>query len=295
MISTTILAVVFAAELALVALSFNLSYRIVGFANFAHVEFVTVGAFVAVSASASMPLAAAGACGVVAAGALAVGLNLTIFQHLRQTSIGTRMIASAGAAIAIRGLVQYVWGVNVRRFEEPTRTFSIGGTDVSVVQIVIVAASVASVIAFALVLKFTPIGRSVRAVADDLVLTEVRGVRSNRVLNYVWFISGALAGLAGVLIGLDTFVRPELGTSLLVPMFAAAIVGGVGSPFGAILGAALVSGAETSLVSIDVGNLFGSGSHYLGSQYKSVVAFALLIVVLTIKPSGFFGEARTRA
>jgi branched-subunit amino acid ABC-type transport system permease component len=294
MLTSTITAAVFAAELALVALSFNFAYRVVGFANFAQVEYVTFGAYIALETSALMPMWAAGGCAVVASGLLAVVLNLSVFQRLRDASVGTRMIASAGLAIGIRAVIQYIWGVESHRLGDNYTVYTFLGTQISLVQCVIIGAAIASVIVFAAVMRFTGVGRNVRATADSPALTEVRGVRSGLVINQVWFVSGALAGLAGVLIGLDTFVRPELGTSLLVPMFAAAIVGGAGSPYGAIVGAVLVSGMSTALVSIDFGDLVGSGSYFVGSQYKSVVAFSLLIVILIIRPSGFFGERRTR-
>lgn len=295
MLTTTVLAAVFAAELALVALSFNFAYRVVGFANFAHVEYVTFGSYIALTTSDWLPMWAAGACGAVGAGLLAVALNLAIFQRLREASVGTRMIASAGIAIAVRAVIQYIWGVDSQRLGTTTVTYTYFGTNVSRVQLLIIAAAVVSVVVFALVLRYTSVGRNMRATADSASLTEIRGVRSSLVINQVWFIAGALAGLAGVLIGLDTFVRPELGISLLVPMFAAAIAGGTGSPYGAIVGAILVSAIGTALVSIDIGELLGSGSFYLGSQYKSVVAFCLLVLILIIRPSGFFGEKRTRA
>jgi branched-subunit amino acid ABC-type transport system permease component len=295
MVSSAIVAAVFASELALVALSFNLGYRVIGFANFAHVEFVTFGAFIALALAALLPLPVAAAGGAVAAGVLAVLLNVGVFQRLRGASIGTKMIASAGIAVGLRGIIQFLWGVDPLRFDLPTRFVTIGRGQISMVQSLIVGSAIVSVSVFAVLLKYTAIGRNVRAVADNLSLTEARGVPSGKVLNQVWFVSGSMAGFAGVLIGLDTFVRPELGISLLVPMFAAAIVGGAGSPFGAILGAALVSAASTAFVSIDFGKVFGGTSFYLGSQYKSVIAFSVLILILAIRPSGFFGAEVKRA
>ncbi len=295
MFSIAILAAIFASELALVALSFNLAYRVIGFANFAHVEFVTFGAFIALTAAQFLPLPAAALCGSIAAGLLAVALNMGIFRRLREASLATKMIASAGVAVGLRGIIQFIWGEQPQRFDQPTRVFTIGGAQISMIQTVIIATAIVSVVFFSLLLKYTRVGRNVRAAADNLALTEVHGVPSSRVLNQVWFISGAMAGLAGVLIGLDTFVRPQLGISLLVPMFAAATIGGAGNPFGAILGATLVSGAGTAVVSIDFGKLVGGSSHYLGTQYTSVVAFSLLIAVLVVRRGGFFGEQRGRA
>lgn len=292
MISSTL---VFAAELTLIALSFNLVYRMVGFANFAHTEIVTVGAIVGVMLAGVMPLVLAGALATLVAGLVAVVLNIGVFQRFPRRSIGTLMIVSAGVAIAMRGLFQAIFGVNARRYDEPTTVVSFLGVHITLMQLLIILIAIACVLVFAALLRFTRIGRNVRAIADDIELAEVRGVRSSLVVSQVWFISGAMAGLAGVLLGIDTYVTPNMGITLVIPMFAAAIVGGVGSPFGAILGATLVSFFQTAVVTIDFGALVGAGSHFLGSEYKAVVAFLLLIVVLMIRPNGFFGETKARA
>src|ERR1700754_254562 len=128
MIITTL---VFAAELTLIALSFNLVYRMVGFANFAHTEIVTVGAIVGVIAAESMPLVAAGVLAVLVSGALAVVINIRVFQRFPRTNIATLMIVSAGVAIALRGIIQAAFGVNARRYEEPTAAVTILGVHVS--------------------------------------------------------------------------------------------------------------------------------------------------------------------
>lgn len=296
MLTIAVGAAVFAAELSLIALSFNLAYRVLRFANFAHVDFVTVGAYVAFSVSTVAPLWVAALCGTLSGGLTAVALNLSVFRPLQEASVATKMIASAGIAIAIRALIQLFWGVETRRFEEPTKVIEIGGALVTVTQLVIIGTAAVSVLVFWAVLKYTRLGRNLRATADSIALAEVRGVKSGLVMNQVWFISGALAGLSGVLIGLETFLRPSLGFSLLIPMFAAAIVGGFGSPFGAILGACLVSGAQSAVVSIDFGILgLGEGDYYLGSHYKVIVAFILLILILMVRPGGFFGEQKARA
>src|SRR5262249_41672995 len=158
----------------------------------------------------------------------------------------------------IRGVEQMVWGVDARRFEDaPTRTFEIHGAFITLVQLMIIGASIVCVVGFALLLRRTQVGRGIRAVADNPTLAETRGISTGRVRNQVCFIAGAVAGLSGVLFGLDTIVLPQLGISMLIPMFAACIVGGAGSPFGAIVGAALVSAATTASVSIDFGWLVG--------------------------------------
>jgi branched-subunit amino acid ABC-type transport system permease component len=286
---------IFACELGLVAMSFNLSYRVLGFANFSHVEYVTIGGLVAVTVAGHVPIYVAGAAGCAAAGATSLAANEGIFKRLGAASVATKMIASAGAAIAIRGIDQILWGVEGRRFPGgPPRTFHIGGAYVTRVQVLIIVTAIVCVAAFALILRHTRVGRGVRAVANNPALAEARGISTQRARNQVCFIAGAIAGLAGVLLGVDTVVSPQIGIALLIPMFAACIVGGAGSPFGALIGAVLVSAATTLSVSVDFGSLFGSGSYYLGSEWKSVAAFSLLVLVLFVKPTGFFGPERER-
>jgi branched-subunit amino acid ABC-type transport system permease component len=287
-------AAVFAAELGLIAFSFNLSYRALGFANFCHVEYVTIGSLVAVSSAADLPLVVAGALGVAVAGAAATAMNLAVFAPLRSASLGTRMIASAGLAIAVRGVDQIAFGVEARRFPVVPHIFVVRHAFITSVQIAIVCIAIVCVVAFAWLLRATRIGRNVRAVADNPTLAEARGVSSSRIRNEVCFIAGAIAGLAGVLAGADTVVTPDMGVAFLIPMFAACIVGGAGSPFGALLGAACISAATTVTVSVDFGKLVGSGPTYLGSQWKSTAAFLVLVLVLLVRPTGFFGPQQER-
>lgn len=293
--TAVILAAVFASELALLAMSFNFAYRVTGFANFAHVESVTVGAFLALTLSDRMPMWAAAACALVGTGCIAMALNLAIFQRLREASIGTRMIASAGVALSMRAVIQWIWGVNSHRLGDDFQTISILGIELTLVQAITIAAAPVVVALFAAGLRYTGTGRKMRAVADDRNLAEIRGVRSRLVINQVWFVSGALAALTGVLVGLNTFVRPDIGLQLLIPMFAAAIFGGTGNAYGAIIGAIVVSGLGSLLVSVDLGELFGSGSYFIGSQYKAVLAFVVLVLILIVKPAGFLGDQQTRA
>jgi branched-chain amino acid transport system permease protein len=294
-VTAVILAAVFASELALLAMSFNFAYRVTGFANFAHVESVTVGAFLALSFSEHMPMVPAALAALTGTGVVAAALNLAIFQRLREASSGTRMIASAGIALAMRAVIQYIWGVDSHDLGAGTETHTLLGVQITLVQLITIVAAPGVALLFALALRFTDTGRAMRAVADDPDLAEIRGVRSRLGENQVWFVSGATAALVGVLVGLNTFVRPELGLQLLIPMFAAAILGGTGSSYGAIIGAIVVSGLGSLLVTIDFGEFVGAGSYFIGSQYKAVLAFALLVLILMFRPAGVFGEQQTRA
>ncbi len=290
-----IASLVFGCELALIALSFSLSFRVIGFANFAHGELVTIGACAAFGFASLMPLPIAMGMGAVTAGLVGVCLDLAVFRRLEHAEIPTKMIASAGIAIAFRAILQFLWGVNPRMFNRSLVVLSIGGARISVIQVVVVTVTVTCVVLFHLILTRTHFGRCLRATADNRSLVEIRGVNSRRIVSLAWFISGTIAGLGGVLLGMETFVRPSLGQTVLLPMFAAALVGGFGSPYGAIAGALLLSVGQTALVSIDFGSMLGGASFFLGSHYKSVFAFSALVVILLLRPGGLFGEKRARA
>jgi neutral amino acid transport system permease protein len=134
--------------------------------------------------------------------------------------------------------------------------------------------------AIGLVLRLTLLGKRMRALADNLDLAEVAGIDTRRVTMFTWLFAGGLAGLAGVMAGVVTTVRPELGCALLLPIFAAVILGGIGDPFGALAG-----GLGLGLV-IEWPTLF------LGFRWKTAIGFAVLIGVLVVRPQWLFGRAR---
>jgi neutral amino acid transport system permease protein len=135
-------------------------------------------------------------------------------------------------------------------------------------------------VAVGLLLRLTLLGKRMRALADNLDLAETAGIDTERIVLYTWLFAGALAGLAGVLAGAITNVRPEMGFALLLPIFAAVILGGIGDAFGALAGG-LVLG-----VMIEWSTLF------IDFRWKTAVGFAVLILVLIVRPQGIFGKAR---
>ena len=135
--------------------------------------------------------------------------------------------------------------------------------------------------AVGLMLRYSLLGKRMRALSDDLDLAETAGIDTRRIILYTWIFSGALAGLAGVMAGATTNLRPEMGFELLLPIFAAVILGGIGDAFGA-LAAGMVLGVMTEWSTLVV-----------PSQWKVAVGFIVLIVVLIIRPQGIFGTERT--
>ena len=162
----------------------------------------------------------------------------------------------------------------------------IGSVRLSEPQFITIVVAAAAIVAIGLLLARTTIGRTMRALADDRALAAIAGIRVGRVITYTWLISGLLAGLAGVLAGLvQSSFDPNFGFQLLLPVFAAVVLGGIGSAYGALAGG-LVLGLAMELSTWP--SLFGG----VDPDYKTVVAFAILAAALMVRPQGLFGRAR---
>jgi neutral amino acid transport system permease protein len=145
----------------------------------------------------------------------------------------------------------------------------------------VIVVGFAVLIGVGLMLRYSLLGKRMRAISDDLELAETSGIDTTRVITYTWLFAGALAGLAGVLAGAVTELTPELGFELLLPIFAAVIVGGIGDPFGALAGG------------ITLGVVTEWSTMFVDSRWKTSVAFVVLVVVLVIRPQGIFGKAKS--
>jgi branched-subunit amino acid ABC-type transport system permease component len=139
----------------------------------------------------------------------------------------------------------------------------------------------------------TSAGRILRCCADDPELARSRGINTSYVITGVWFASGAFAALGGAMVGLESYISPQLGNSVLIPVLAAATVGGLGSARGALLGALLVATVQNLLLYVDWGRIFGTHWH-VAATYKSGLAIAVLVLVLLIRPQGLFGRTEVR-
>jgi branched-chain amino acid transport system permease protein len=147
---------------------------------------------------------------------------------------------------------------------------------------------------FFCVLYGTPVGRAIRCVSANSELAEASGINSRRVVGAVIAVAGSMAGLGGVLLASDTIVSLDIGNILLLPVFAAVVMGGIGSPVGALAAAVLLALVENVMLQINFG-LFSSGSVYVPVNYRSAVGFVALILVMLIRPQGLFGFGGRRA
>jgi neutral amino acid transport system permease protein len=271
---------------ALGAVGLTLVYGILKLVNFAHGDFLTFGAYMAFLANVSwgLPLAAALLFAMALTAMLGLLFERAMWGPMRQRKAGLLqlLLMAIGLAFLIRNAIQFAWGTEVRSLHvNVTASLEFLGLRIGRTELIVIAVGVAVLVAVGLLLRLTLLGKRMRALADNLDLAETAGIDTERVVLYTWLFAGGLAGLAGVLAGAITNVRPEMGFGLLLPIFAAVILGGIGDAFGALVGG-LVLG-----VMIEWSTLF------IDFRWKTAVGFAVLILVLIVRPQGIFGKART--
>ena len=266
--------------IALAAVGLTLTYGILRLANFAHGDFMTLGAYLTLLANTSginiwlsMLL---GAIGTVAAMLISEKLIWSNMRSRRATST-TLIIISIGLALFLRNGIILIWGGSNKSYDIPTSPArEILGIRIPQNQLLVMFLAVVVILALHYLLQNTKIGKAMRAVADNLDLARVSGIDVDRVVLWTWAIAGSLTALGGSMYGLITAVRPNMGWFLILPMFAATILGGIGNPYGAIA-AALIIGVTQEL-----------STPLLGSQYKQGVGLLIMILVLLIRPKGLF-------
>jgi neutral amino acid transport system permease protein len=270
---------------ALGAVGLTLVYGILKLTNFAHGDFLTFGAYMAylVNVTWGAPLVVAVFWAMIATAALGLVFERTLWGPMRRKHAGflQLILMSIGLAFVLRAVFQWFWGTEVRQLDvDNTSSIEFLGLRIGETELIVVIVGIAVLVAVGAVLRFTLLGKRMRALSDDLDLAETSGIDTRRVILYTWLFSGALAGLAGVMAGSITDLRPELGFELLLPIFAAVILGGIGDAFGA-LAAGLVLGVMTEWSTL-----------VIDPRWKVAVGFVVLVVVLIIRPQGIFGKAR---
>ncbi len=289
--------------IALGAIGLTLVYGILKLGNFAHGDYMALGAYVAFfivdgvlprvgiegaglgpftfgfPVLIALPLSAM----VVALGAIA--LDLLIYRRLRGRGASTAilMMASLGVAIAIRGLVQLIWTGDTQHYPRESRQVFHLPMDVRIPPDGMFVALVAVILVAGvyLLLTYTKMGKAMRATSDNPTLALVSGINTKQVVWWTSGIGGALAAIAGVLLAVvQAQLLPIMGWKFLIPLFAAVILGGIGNPYGALIGALVVG------VSMEM------STQWINPSYKPAVAFAIMIGVLLARPRGIFGDAQ---
>ena len=267
---------------ALPALALTLVMGVARFPNAATGDYMTVSAYagIGVQALGATSIVVAGLCAVAAGAAISVIFYLWVFRALRGRPPVASLVAAIGVAFFARSMLTLFVGHDQQTFNMPlVRAWNFGGVRLLPTDLYVAAiALIAMALLFAL-LHLTPIGRQMRAIADNPDLARACGIRSGQVLLALWAVVGALCALGGMMFGIKAVVSPELGWELLIPAFAAMILGGIGSPLGAVAGGVLLGIASELSVP------------FVGPSYKIAVAFALLLLVLLLRPRGLFGKA----
>lgn len=267
------------------ALAITLLFGVLKFPNFAVGSMMTVAAYMAFALNAQLgwPLVPATAAAALAMGVLCIGMDQVTFRPLRERGGITLMVASLGLGFILENIARFAYGNSARSFAiELARPFRIAGVRMNHEQILTLGVSTAAMLLMYVLLTRMPMGRAMRAVADNPSLALVRGIESPRVIRWTWFITGMLLAVGGVLIGMDRALEPPMGTNYLISVFAAAILGGLGSPLGAFVGA-LVIGVVSELSTL-----------VMPPNYRIGVPLCALALILIFRPQGLFGQPYIR-
>ena len=276
---------------AIAAVGVSLVYGILRLVNFAYGDMMAFGALITfgVNGPLHQSMLLAVAAGMAATAALSVALDLVLWKPLRSRRAGfmSLFLASIGLALVLRQLLLFVAGSGPKSYRiDPFRVFVLGSVRLSEAQAITIATAAVTIVAVGLFLALTTTGRVLRAMADDRALAAVAGIDVGRTTRIAWIISGLLAGLAGVLAAtVEYSFDPNFGFQLLLPVFAAVVLGGIGSAYGALAGGLALGLAQE----VSTWSGFAGG---VNPVYKPVVAFAVLAVALLIRPQGLFGRAR---
>lgn len=282
----TVNGVVSGMTFALGAVGLALVYGVLRLVNFAHGDMLTFGAYVALlfSTTIGLPVVAAGLIAVAVTALLAVGGELVLWRPLRAKHAGLfqLLLVAIGLAFVIRNAIQLAAGSGPQRLDvNVTSALSLGGgIRIGQTQLVATAIGLVALAAVGAMLRATRTGREMRALSDDEALAEVSGIDTRRVVLITWAVAGGLAGLAGVLVAASSGVMtPNFGFLLLLSLFAATVVGGIGSAYGALAGGILLGLVE------EWSTLF------VDPRWKLAIGFVALIATLIVRPSGLLGRA----
>jgi branched-subunit amino acid ABC-type transport system permease component len=274
-----------ASVLALAAVGLSLQFGVTNYINFAYGEFLTIGTYLAWTLSHTLHL------NIYVSMVLAVpmmgvfGLLLNRFLLRPFTKKGVPLlfllVVTFGLSLFLSNLTLAIWGPDFKSLDLPAEVpYAIGPFLFTSSQLAIIVIAVVAMVALHILLTRTEIGKAMRAMSDSVDLAQISGIDTDRITSFTWLLSGCLAGLAGIVLAINiTSFQPSFGGEFLFVIFSAVILGGVGSPYGAMLGA-LVIGLATEMSAV-----------LINSAYKNDVAFALLILTLLLRPQGIIRMA----
>ena len=271
---------------ALGAVGLTLVYGILKLVNFAHGDFLTFGAYMAylVNVTWELPLVFGVALAIAATAFLGIALEKVMWGPMRTKGAGMLqlLLMAIGLAFVVRYGIQFVWGTELRQLDvNRTDTVEFLGLRIGRTQLIVIVVGFVTLISIGLMLRLSLLGKRMRALSDSLDLAETSGIDTRRVILWTWIFAAGLAGLAGVFTAAITQLQPEMGFELLLPIFAAVVLGGIGNPFGALA------------AGVVLGVVIEWSTFFVTPGLKLAVGFVILILVLIIRPEGILGKART--
>jgi len=265
----------------LVALGLTLVYGILHIPNFAHGALYMVGGYITLTMMSYLgfPYLLAIVVSILVVGLLSVVMERLVFHPLRHSTPIQHKVAAIGVLLFLEALVQLIWGADYRQMSTPFGdVVNIFGLTLTLQRVIIVLAAVAVMIALYVFLKKTFTGSTIIAMAQNREGASLVGINTNKVAMLTFFIAGSLAAIAASLSSPINLVFPGMGHLMILKAFVIIIIGGMGSIPGAIIGGYILGFSESL------------GATYISNDYKDIIAFVLLIVILTIKPKGIFSK-----
>jgi len=266
---------------ALVASGFSLIYSVTKFMHFAHGAVLALGAYFmyTFAVASGMHFWLAVLLTIAFSGIAGALTNWIVYLPLRKrkASAAVLLIASIALMTFLNALVLGIWGADVKTIPTRNPVFDVLGARVTFIQIIIIAVSAVLLLGLWLLMKKTTLGKAMRAVADNNEVAQTVGINPERIYTYTFIIGSVLAGVAGILIGIEQNLYPQMGVSLIIKGFTGAVIGSLVSVPGSVLGSLILGLAENI------------GIWWLPSGYKDAIAFVLLFIFLLFKPSGLLG------
>lgn len=269
---------------ALIALGYTMVYGTIRLINFAHGDVYMMGAFLGyyLITVLEMNLVLAMVITMATMAVLGVVIERVAYKPLRNSTRVAALITAIGVSYFLQNIMIYFIGPEVRAFPSPLemKVFQVGGLIINSKQILVFVVAVVMMIVLQVIVQRTKMGKAMRAVAVDSEAAQLMGINVDRVISFTFALGSSLAGLAGILVGIYyNSIQPTMGTAPGLKAFIAAVVGGIGSIPGAMVGGYLIGILETIVTFMG------------GSMYKDAVVYGLLIVILLVLPAGLFGKA----
>ncbi|MBN1317062.1 MAG: branched-chain amino acid ABC transporter permease [Anaerolineales bacterium] len=266
---------------ALIAVGYNMVYGVLELINFAHGDIYMVGTFICLSLLiGKIPVIPAILLACIGGGLIGVLIERVAYRPIRNAPRVVPMISAVGAALVLRNVAQLVWGTETKPFPEviPTNMIDMGIAEVNSLQLIILALALGLTGVFALIVRKTKLGKATRSVAQDIPAARLMGIEVNKIIQFVYFAGGFFGVAGGILFSMYYAVWIGMGFLGTMKAWIACVIGGIGSLQGAFVGGLLLGVAEAFI------------SGFVSSAYRDAISYALVMIILVVRPMGIFGR-----